>query len=42
MQKILSLSQFFLVFTGLMVGASLVFSALAAFYKGKTYLQAQP
>ncbi len=40
MQKILSLSQFFWVFTGLMVGAAIVFTILASFYKGKTYLQA--
>jgi proton-dependent oligopeptide transporter, POT family len=40
MQKILSLSQFFWVFTGLMVGAAVVFTILASFYKGKTYLQA--
>lgn len=40
MQKILSLSQFFWVFTGLMVGAAVVFTILASTYKGKTYLQA--
>jgi len=39
MQKILSLSQFFLVFTGLMVGASIVFSVLATFHKNKSHLQ---
>jgi POT family proton-dependent oligopeptide transporter len=41
MQKILTLSQFFWVFTGLMVGAAVVFTILASFYKGKTYLQAE-
>ncbi len=39
MQKILSLSEFFWVFTGLMVGASLLFTVLAYLYKGKSYLQ---
>ncbi len=39
MQKILSLSQFFGVFTGLMVVAAFVFLLLASSYKGKTYLQ---
>jgi POT family proton-dependent oligopeptide transporter len=34
-----ALSQFFLIFTGLMVGAAIIFSVLAYFYKGKTYLQ---
>jgi dipeptide/tripeptide permease len=41
MQKILTLSQFFWVFTGLMVGAAVVFTILASFYKGKTYLQGE-
>lgn len=41
MQKILTLSQFFWVFTGLMVGAAVVFTILASTYKGKTYLQAE-
>lgn len=40
MQKILTLSEFFFVFTGLMVGASVLFTILASRYKGKTYLQA--
>lgn len=39
MQTILSLSQFFWVFTGLMVGAALAFMVLAYLYKGRTYLQ---
>ncbi|MFO0555661.1 MAG: hypothetical protein U0271_45205 [Polyangiaceae bacterium] len=39
MQKILSLSAFFWVFTGLMTFAAIVFTILARFYKGKTYLQ---
>lgn len=41
MQKILTLSQFFWVFTALMVGAAVVFTILASFYKGKTYLQGE-
>lgn len=41
MQKILTLSQFFWVFTGLMAAAAVVFSILAYFYKGKTYLQTE-
>ena len=40
LQASLELSEFFLVFAGLMVGAALLFSLLASFYKGKTYLQA--
>ncbi|NUP07584.1 MAG: MFS transporter [Polyangiaceae bacterium] len=39
MQKILTLSQFFWVFTALMAVASVLFTVLAATYKGKTYLQ---
>ena len=39
MEAILELSQFFWVFTGLMVAASLLFAVLAYFYKGKSYLQ---
>ncbi len=39
MQKILTLSQFFWVFTGLMAVASVVFTVLARRYKGKSYLQ---
>ncbi|MEZ4219456.1 MAG: hypothetical protein R3B13_00915 [Polyangiaceae bacterium] len=39
MQTILSLSQFFWVFTGLMAAASVVFAFMAYSYKGKTYLQ---
>jgi proton-dependent oligopeptide transporter, POT family len=38
-QKILSLSQFFWAFTGLMTIAAVLFSVLAYSYKGKTYLQ---
>jgi POT family proton-dependent oligopeptide transporter len=41
MQQILSLSQFFWVFTGLMTAAAVIFSVMAYFYKGKTYLQAE-
>jgi hypothetical protein len=41
MQQILSLSQFFWVFTGLMTAAAVVFSIMAYLYKGKTYLQAE-
>jgi len=40
LQASLELSEFFMVFAGLMVGAALLFSLLASFYKGKTYLQA--
>ena len=39
MQTILSLSQFFWVFTGLMAAAAVIFAIMAYFYKGKTYLQ---
>jgi len=42
MEAILELSQFFWVFTGLMIGAALVFTLLARSYKGKTYLQGSP
>jgi POT family proton-dependent oligopeptide transporter len=42
MEAILELSQFFWVFTGLMVGAALLFTLLAATYKGKSYLQGSP
>ncbi len=35
----LSLETFFWTFAGLMAAAALVFAVLAAFYKGKTYLQ---
>ena len=38
-QTVLHLSQFFWLFTALMVAASLVFALMAYFYKGKTYLQ---
>jgi proton-dependent oligopeptide transporter, POT family len=41
MQKILTLSNFFWVFTGLMLVAALIFSVMAYFYKGKSYLQAE-
>jgi POT family proton-dependent oligopeptide transporter len=41
MQTILSLSQFFWVFTALMIAAAVLFSILAYFYKGRTYLQAE-
>ncbi|PKN54871.1 MAG: hypothetical protein CVU56_24230 [Deltaproteobacteria bacterium HGW-Deltaproteobacteria-14] len=40
LQADLDLSDFFLVFAGLMVAAAVVFSFLASMYKGKTYLQA--
>lgn len=39
MEAILTLSEFFWVFTGLMVGAAAVFAVMAKLYKGKTYLQ---
>ncbi|MBI2896378.1 MAG: hypothetical protein HYY06_22665 [Deltaproteobacteria bacterium] len=39
METILSLSEFFWVFTCLMVVASAVFALMAKLYKGKTYLQ---
>jgi proton-dependent oligopeptide transporter, POT family len=39
MEAILTLSEFFWVFTGLMVGAAAVFALMAKLYKGKTYLQ---
>ncbi|MBI4817514.1 MAG: MFS transporter [Deltaproteobacteria bacterium] len=39
LETVLSLSQFFWVFTVLMAVASGIFAALAATYKGKTYLQ---
>jgi len=39
MQNILALSQFFWVFTGLMLGAALIFTLMANLYRGKTYLQ---
>ncbi|MBI4954830.1 MAG: hypothetical protein HY908_22605 [Myxococcales bacterium] len=39
MEKILELSEFFWVFTGLMCGAAVIFAVLAATYKGKSYLQ---
>ena len=42
MEAILELSQFFWVFTGLMVGAALLFTLLAWTYKGKSYLQGSP
>jgi proton-dependent oligopeptide transporter, POT family len=41
MQTILTLSNFFWVFTGLMTAAAIVFSVMAYFYKGKSYLQAE-
>lgn len=40
LQADLELSDFFLVFAGLMVAAALIFSLLASMYKGKSYLQA--
>jgi POT family proton-dependent oligopeptide transporter len=40
MEKILELSEFFWVFTGLMALAAVIFAVLAYFYKGKTYLHA--
>ncbi len=39
MQNILTLSQFFWVFTALMTVAALIFAVLASQYRGKTYLQ---
>jgi dipeptide/tripeptide permease len=42
MQKVLELSQFFWIFTGLMTLAALLFTVLAYFYKGKTHLQSAP
>jgi POT family proton-dependent oligopeptide transporter len=39
MQTILTLSQFFWVFTALMGVAAIVFTIMAVLYKGKTYLQ---
>ncbi len=39
MQTILSLSEFFWVFTVLMLVASVIFAVLAYFYKGRTWLQ---
>jgi len=39
MQKILSLSAFFWVFTALMAFAAVIFAVLAYLYKGKSYLQ---
>ncbi|HMR76089.1 MAG TPA: hypothetical protein PKD61_13280 [Polyangiaceae bacterium] len=39
MQTILTLSQFFWVFTALMTVASVVFAVMAYFYKGKSYMQ---
>ena len=39
LQKTYELSQFFWIFTALMAAAALVFTILASFYRGKTYLQ---
>jgi proton-dependent oligopeptide transporter, POT family len=39
LQATFALSEFFWLFTGLMVAASVVFTVLAYFYKGKSYLQ---
>jgi POT family proton-dependent oligopeptide transporter len=39
LQKRLPLSQFFWLFAGLMLVAAVLFSILARFYRGKTYLQ---
>lgn len=39
LEESLPLSSFFWLFTGLMIGASILFAILAAFYKGKSYLQ---
>ena len=36
----LSLTTFFWVFAGLMAAAAVIFTILASFYKGKSYLQA--
>jgi POT family proton-dependent oligopeptide transporter len=42
LQKTIALSSFFWLFAGLMAGAALIFSLLASFYRGKTYLQDAP
>ncbi|MFN0057920.1 MAG: MFS transporter [Planctomycetota bacterium] len=39
LETIMELSQFFWVFTGLMTAGAAIFSVLAYFYKGKTYMQ---
>ena len=39
LQKTFELSAFFWVFTGLMLGAAVVFSIIAMLYRGKSYLQ---
>jgi POT family proton-dependent oligopeptide transporter len=40
LQKTFALSEFFWVFAGLMAAAAVVFTVMARFYRGKTYLQA--
>jgi POT family proton-dependent oligopeptide transporter len=40
--QMLSLATFFWIFAGLMAAAAAVFAALAARYRGKTYLQGTP
>jgi hypothetical protein len=42
LQKTIALSSFFWLFAGLMAGAAIIFSLLASFYRGKTYLQDAP
>jgi POT family proton-dependent oligopeptide transporter len=39
LQKTYELSQFFWLFAGLMAGAAVLFSVLAYFYKGQSYMQ---
>jgi len=39
LQETFALSEFFWLFTGLMVAAAVIFSILAYFYRGKSYLQ---
>ncbi|MCB9558740.1 MAG: hypothetical protein H6707_21665 [Deltaproteobacteria bacterium] len=39
LQKSYQLSEFFWLFAGLMAGAAVLFSIMAYFYRGKTYLQ---
>ena len=39
LQAQFELSKFFWLFAGLMAAASVIFAILAAFYRGKVYLQ---
>ncbi|MCA9517527.1 MAG: MFS transporter, partial [Myxococcales bacterium] len=41
LQKELELSEFFWLFAGLMAGAAVIFTVLANFYRGRTYLQSE-